>query len=238
MSYLSMDDLLEDTQSGTYLFYAPPGVGKSTMLGIIAEKSIGNTLVLDVDRTITQTLKKKTVVKDTSKISVRQVSLSNTWDDWNMVLAELDALEKEGRLLSLENICIDNISELERCLLADLGSKGKNDGVPSQGDYQKVQFKIVNSLRHLKQLGLNLYITAWETVEQFSSPDGSQYSRVFPKMSVKIVDNVCGLCDIVAKIGIDKDGERTLTMDAVKNVYAKNQIDDRKYIKVGDFINE
>ena len=37
----------------TSLLYCPPGVGKSTAIGIIAEQTDGMTLVLDVDRTIT-----------------------------------------------------------------------------------------------------------------------------------------------------------------------------------------
>ena len=40
----------------TALLYCPTGVGKSTTVGLIAEHSEGNTLVLDVDRTITRTL--------------------------------------------------------------------------------------------------------------------------------------------------------------------------------------
>ena len=54
----------------TALFYCPPGVGKSTAIGLIAEASKGNTLVLDVDRTISRTLAKGEVVKDTSKVMV------------------------------------------------------------------------------------------------------------------------------------------------------------------------
>ena len=33
----------------TALLYCAPGVGKSTAIGLIAEKSKGNTLVLDID---------------------------------------------------------------------------------------------------------------------------------------------------------------------------------------------
>ena len=243
MAFLKLEELVDLQQSKIVLFYAPPGTGKSTMLGLIAEKSEGITLVLDVDRTITQTLAKKETVKDISKISVRQIDISTrgisrekigTWCDWELALAELATLKARGKL-NVENICVDNISELERCLLSDLGSQGKNDGVPSQGDYQKVQFKIVNSIRLLKQLGVNVYMTAWEVTEQFTQPDGNQYSRLYPKISMKIVDNVCGLCDVVAKMSINSEGKRGLILDATKNIYAKNQINNIKACKVEEF---
>lgn len=223
----------------TALLYCPPGVGKSTAIGIIAEKTDGNTLVIDVDRTITRTLAKKEVVKDTSKILIREIDNVHTWDDWCEMTKELDAMKKSGEFekLNIKNIAVDNISELERCILADLGSQGKNKGVPAMGDYQYMQFKLVSSLRFFKSLGLNVIWTAWEDVRDIVNPDGSKYSQLIPKVNLKIVDNVCGLCDVVGKIFINEEGEHGIRLEASRNVYAKNQIDNRKAVRIEDFIN-
>ena len=99
-----------------------------------------------------------------------------------------------------------------------------------------MQFKLVNSLRYMKSWGVNIIWTAWETVEQFTHPDGSQYSRIVPKIASKIVDNICGLCDIVGWISVNKDGEHGILLEATQNIYAKNQVDTRKGCKVEDFI--
>ena len=120
--------------------------------------------------------------------------------------------------------------------MSDLGSKGKNKGVPAQADYQYMQFKLVNSLRFMKQWGKNIFWTAWETTEQFQNPNGDSYSRLYPKISSKIVDNICGLCDVVAKIHVNKEGVRGLILEAQQNVYAKNQLDSRKGCLVEEFI--
>lgn len=223
----------------TALLYCPTGVGKSTAIGIIAERTDGNTLVLDVDRTITRTLNKKEVVKDTSKILVREIDNVHTWEDWCNVTIELQRMKEAGEFesLNIKNIAVDNVSELERCILADLGSQGKNKGVPAMGDYQYMQFKLVSSLRFFKSLGLNVIWTAWETTEPFVQPDGTSYSRLYPKINAKIVDNICGLCDVVGKIFINEDGEHGIRLEASNNVYAKNQIDDRKAVRIEDFIN-
>lgn len=221
----------------TALLYCAPGVGKSTAIGLIAEKSEGNTLVLDVDRTISRTLAKGEVVKDTSKVFVAEVDNIHTFDSWKTLLKEEITPEfiKENNITT---IAVDNISELERCILSDLGSQGKNKGVPAMADYQYMQFQLVNSLRLMKSWGVNIVWTAWESVEPFTYPDGTAYNRCVPKISTKIVDNICGLCDVVGKImTVTKDGETKhgIILDATQNIYAKNQIDSRKGCKVEEF---
>lgn len=233
---MKLTDLVKEKQPFTALLYCAPGVGKSTALGLIGEKSKGKTLVLDVDRTFVPTMAKDEVVHDFSKFEVLQVDNINTWTDWTKKLTELKDAKEMGKLTEYENICVDNISELERCILSDLGRQGKNKGVPAQADYQYMQFKLMDSLRFMKSLGLNVIWTAWETTEDYVTLDGTCYTRSYPKISKKIVDNVCGLCEIVGKIIVNKDGERGVVMEATQNIYAKNQIDTRKICNVKEFI--
>ena len=233
---MKLTDLVKEKQPFTALLYCAPGVGKSTALGLIGEKSKGKTLVLDVDRTFVPTMAKDEVVHDFSKFEVLQVDNINTWTDWTKKLTDLKAAKEAGKLTEYKNICVDNISELERCILSDLGRQGKNKGVPAQADYQYMQFKLMDSLRFMKSLGLNVIWTAWETTEDYVTLDGTCYTRSYPKISKKIVDNVCGLCEIVGKIIVNKDGERGVVMEATQNIYAKNQIDTRKICNVKEFI--
>ena len=233
---MKLTDLVKEKQPFTALLYCAPGVGKSTALGLIGEKSKGKTLVLDVDRTFVPTRAKDEVVHDFSKFEVLQVDNINTWTDWTKKLTDLKAAKEAEKLTEYENICVDNISELERCILSDLGRQGKNKGVPAQADYQYMQFKLMDSLRFMKSLGLNVIWTAWETTEDYVTLDGTCYTRSYPKISKKIVDNVCGLCEIVGKIIVNKDGERGVVMEATQNIYAKNQIDTRKICNVKEFI--
>ena len=123
----------------TALLYCKPGVGKSTAIGVIAEQSEGNTLVLDVDRTIMRTLAKKEVVKDTRKLLFEQIDNIHTFSAWANTLKEItpEVLKQNN----ITTVAVDNISELERCILSDLGSQGKNKGVPAQADYQYTQFQ-------------------------------------------------------------------------------------------------
>ena len=126
------------TVKGTYILYGHPGMGKTSTVKYLP----GKTLVLDVDRT-------SHVLKGCENIDIVYIDNKNTWDDWESILIDLTNNYKGV----YDNIVVDNISELERCILSDLGSRGKNKGVPSQADYHFLQFKIVNSLRYMKGLG-------------------------------------------------------------------------------------
>lgn len=223
--------------------YCAPGVGKSTFLGIIGEQSEGKTLVVSIDNTFVSTMAKDEVVHDFERIDVEILDTSSghkderrqwvggTWANWEAMCAYIREHAAE-----YENICIDNVSELEKAILDDLGRQGKNNGVPSQADYQYMQFRLISSLRFLKSLGKNVYMTFWESTEPYIEPNGNQYTRSYPMVSKKIVDNICGLCDVVAKIIINKEGERGLVLEATQNIYAKNQRDSRKIINVKEYL--
>ncbi|MGN1044214.1 MAG: AAA family ATPase, partial [Acutalibacteraceae bacterium] len=197
------------TVKGTYILYGHPGMGKTSTVKYLP----GKTLVLDVDRT-------SHVLKGCENIDIVYIDNKNTWDDWESILIDLTHNYKGV----YDNIVVDNISELERCILSDLGSKGKNKGVPSQADYQFLQFKIVNSLRYMKGLGANLIWLAWETDDLYTDSNGQQYNRSYPQINKKILNNVLGLSDVVGRLMINSEGERGYILSGTNSTFAKNQL--------------
>lgn len=201
----------------TAIIYGAPGAGKTTMLGMLP----GKTLVLDIDRT-TGVLRNSA---NAENIEVCHVDNIKAWDNWGKLVAELS---KDAKGV-YDNIAIDNVSELERCILSALGSEGKNNGVPSQGDYQYMQFRLVNSLRHLKETGANLIWTAWETTKEFAPPGGQVFHQYIPQINHKILNNMCGLCNIVGRLCFGKEDARGIVLQASNTIYAKNQYDSRAF---------
>ena len=201
------------TPKGTYLIYGAPGMGKTSS----AKYFPGKTLVLDIDRT-------SSVLKGCPNIDIVEVDNVDTDKAWTALLLDLFDHYK-GKY---DNVMVDNLSELERCILSDLGRQGKNRGVPAMGDYQVMQFRVVNSLRYLKQMDCNIILTAWEETDLYTESTGQQFNRSYPRLNKKVLDNVCGLCNVVGRLIINTEGKRGFILEATNSTYAKNQIDSRK----------
>lgn len=104
------------------------------------------------------------------------------------------------------------------------------------GDYQYMQFKMVDSLRYLKSLDKRVIWTAWETTDKYVDASGQKWNRTYPQLSTKIINNVLGLCDVVGKMMISKDDDRGFVLEATNSTYAKNQLDDRKGAKQSELV--
>lgn len=202
----------------TALFYAPPGMGKTTLLGSLS----GKTLIVDVDRG-TSVLK--------GKENVDIVRLSEDLSDLPEILKELQAS------CPYDNVCIDSLSELERGMLTYFGRVGKNDGVPEMGHYQKVDFKIMDYCRQFRGLPCNIVFTAWEYLAEVIAVSGEKYTQARPMLRDKTVSNVCGLCDVVGQVIVStKDGERYVRLEGTNTVVAKDRLKKRKFCRFEEAI--
>ncbi|MGQ7425398.1 AAA family ATPase, partial [Streptococcus suis] len=178
--------------------------------------------------------KSSKVLNGCENISIAEVDSHKIWDEWLNVVKEL----LKGAAEPFDTIVVDNVSELFRACLANLGREGKNHRVPSQADYQRVDFTILDSLRALLQLKKRIVFTAWETSDQWTDENGMIYNRAMPDIRSKILNNFLGLTDVVARLvkKTTEDGEevRGFILQPSASVYAKNRLDDRKGCKVDE----
>ena len=218
---------------GTYMIYANPGVGKTYSLGYLP----GKTLILDVDGS------SSTLAKHPNKqnIYVWKLDSYNIWQEWMDTISDL-VTNKTTYEKHFDNICVDNVSELFKAQLEDLGKKGKNNGVPSQADYQRVDFMNLRGLRALNNLDCRIVLTAWETTDTYTELNGQYFTRSMPDIRSKILNNFLGLCDVVGRLVIKKDEDgkvtRGLILQPNQNVYAKNRLDERKGCLVENLIEK
>ncbi len=201
----------------TTLIYAAPGMGKTTLLS----KAKGKTLVIDVD-------KGTSVLRGVDNVDI--VRLSDDLHEMPEIFKELQAK------CDYQNIAIDSLSELERAMLTYYGYIGKNNGVPGIEAYNRVDFKILNYCRQFRSLEANIIFTAWEKIRDISTVTGEKYSQAYPMLRDKIVDNICGLCDIIGHIVVDS-GERFVSFESSANAIAKDRIFKRKICNFEEVFN-
>ena len=213
MQVLKAKDLKDEKV--TALLYGPPGIGKTSFLGALP----GKTLIVDVDRGTS-------VLKGSENVDI--VRLTEDLSGLPEVLAEL------GKKCAYDNVCIDSLSELERGMLAFFGRKGGNDGVPGLQDYGRVNYKLVDYCRQYRALDANVIFTAWEDRRDIVAPTGERYTQICPLLREKVVDNICGLCDIVGRLAVTKEGERVLLLEGSQGLVAKDRLKKRKALKAGE----
>ncbi len=213
------------TDKSTYLIYGKPGSGKTHTLNFLP----GKTLYVNVD-------KSERPLKGNKNIDILNFNSHEAWQEWGDLMKWF--AENKQTLNNYDTIVIDNLSELFRSMLANLGRAGKNNRVPEMSHYQRVDFFTIDSLRFLQSLGKRLVFLAWETNYDFYTPAGQQITQSVPDIRKTIRDNVAGLCQVVARLIVNKEsGKRGFILMPTNNVFAKNQLDDREHCLQDELFN-
>lgn len=213
------------TDKSTYLIYGKPGSGKTHTLNFLP----GKTLYVNVD-------KSERPLKGNENVDILNFNSHEAWQEWGDLMKWF--AENKQTLNNYDTIVIDNLSELFRSMLANLGRAGKNNRVPEMSHYQRVDFFTIDSLRFLQSLGKRLVFLAWETNYDFYTTAGQQITQSVPDIRKTIRDNVAGLCQVVARLIVNKEsGKRGFILMPTNNVFAKNQLDDREHCLQDELFN-
>ena len=217
------------------LIYAQPGMGKTTAVAL----QKGRKLIIDLDRSSVAIRSKDNILtveglqdqlKDIDIVSPKSIR------EFVDILKELE----DGAAKKYDIIAVDNITELERRMLGELGQTGKNDGVPELQHYNKVQFKMNDFITRFRDLPADIIFTAWETKIEVADETGVKYTLAYPMVMKKIVDRVCGLCNVVGRLECKTDAtgetKRRIRLSADNCVYAKDQLRGRKACRIEDLI--
>lgn len=203
------------SDKGTYLLYAPPGTGKTHTINFLE----GKTLYIAIDKT-------QYPLKGNQNIDVVEFDTHNAWNQWNELIKWLAKTD----LSIYENVVFDNVSELFRSMLGNLGREGKNNRVPEMRHYQQIDFFIIDSFRYIQSLNKRVVYLAWELTDEFQTEGGQVFNRTFPDVRKTILNNFMGLCQVVAKLAINhKTEKRGYILQPSNSVFAKNQLDSRAH---------
>lgn len=195
------------------IIYCKSGGGKT----VNSTRAKGRTLLMDSDNSsvVLQNFKRPNVA----------IHIIQSIADF---VATFDAESASGKY---DTVIIDNMTDIIDRWLLELGDRGKNQGNPSMQDYQTVYNGIKRIVRSAAIKNVNVIFNFWQDTYVVSQPDGSQVSIISPKMPQKILENICGLANIVAHIEtVPKDGETVwyYRTEGANNMYAKDQMYNRK----------
>lgn len=143
----------------------------------------------------------------------------------------ISVFDSESASGKYDNLIIDNCTDIIDRWLLELGERGKNSGNPCMQDYQTVYNGIKRLIRSASIKNVNVIFNFWQDTYVVNQPDGTQVSIMSPKMPQKILENICGLANIVAHIETAlKDGETHwfYRTEGTNNMYAKDQLYNRK----------
>src|SRR5699024_12416759 len=93
-------------------------------------------------------------------------------------------------LSKYENIVFDNISELFRSMLGNMGRIGNNNMVPTMMNYQQIDFVIIDSVRFINSLNKRVVFLAWEDTDEFLKEDGQIFNKSILDMRNNILNKL------------------------------------------------
>lgn len=206
----------------TAIVYTKSGGGKT----VNTSRVEGTTRLIDSDNS-------SVVLQNFDRPNVSVVKISS-------IASFMTEFETSAASGEFQNIIVDNVTDIIDRWLLELGAAGKNGGNPGIQDYQTVYNGVKRLVRRASDCGVNVILNFWQDTYFFTNGDGSQTSMLSPKMPQKLLENICGLCNIVAHIEVyEKDEKKTwfYNMNGTNNLYAKDQLFCRKTCMPEDIFN-
>ncbi len=198
------------------LIYCKSGGGKTVNSTLVAAPKRGKNLLICTDNS-------SIVLKNFAR---QNLEIKNV----GSVKEFVDEYRQGYESKKYDNIILDNLSDLIDMWLLELDASGKFK------DFRQAYQLVYQSLKRLSResttLDCNTIFTAWCDIVDYPLPTGEVVNRLQPKLPPKILDNICGLMNVVAYINTatDKDGKKRwyYVTEETATLYAKDQIACRK----------
>lgn len=191
------------------LIYAHPGVGKTTLASTLPADE---TLIINTEAGLGPLLGTDHTV-------------------FNVDLDDIDKIEALYQHLRtkehpFKNVVIDNISEMEQCILQSLTRvRGKEfTEIKEYGDASYKMREYLHLYRDLIYKDINVVFNAWEMQLDVKQDSGVTISKTFPKLAKRISPEVCGIVDVVGHLEVhEKSNKRWLRIGPSDQYITKTQ---------------
>lgn len=201
-------------------------------------QSGGGKTVNSVQALVSEGKKNKLICTDNSSVVLRNFPEIETYVEVQNIREVADmAADSSGKMLldreiesgKYSNIIIDNLSDYFDLCITEMQSSGKYKDVRQA--YQIVYQQLKLMARKSSQHGCNVIFTSWADNMEVPVAGGEKVMRTSPKLPQKILDNICGLVNVVAYITTSGEGDAKkwyYVLEGGSQLYAKDQLYCRK----------
>ena len=212
------------------LIYGPSGSGKTVNATRVIAPDRGKNLLLCSDNSWRVL---KNFKRDNLTIEVVEHWVKDGRNIHNETCFR-EQFDKAVESKMYDNIIVDNLSDIvDVCINEYREDKTFQD--IRQG-YMELYTALKQITRKAGQLDCNVIFTAWEEMYEYTQPDGNVINCVRPQIPGKIIQNVCGLMNIVGRVCKSKD-EWVYQLEGTASVMAKDQLACRKGCRPEDIFN-
>lgn len=201
-----------------WLVYGVPGVGKTTLAGMLK----GKTYMLSLDKSFER-------IETWQNKEIWLIDPESPINDLYEFIKSFDPKE-------YDNLVIDNVSNLQKLWFIEMAKESKN-GLDNQlKHYNEFTNWLIRFISKVFSYDVNILVTAWERQVKVTDPSGQEFEQYAPDLRDSARDYLMGNCDQVGRL-IQKpnSGERGIILQGTVDTYAKNRLDSRKGCKVDEF---
>lgn len=206
----------------TAIIYGAPGSGKT----INATRVPGKTLLLSSDNSAA-------VLRhfERPNLTIREVK------DFKELVDEFETATVSKQY---DNIIVDCLTDIIDAYIVAIRESGFSGDIRQH--YLAIYTKVKFLVRKAAFCDTNCIFTCWEDSEQGELSSGEMTRCVSPMLPAKIKQQVCGLCNVVARVSsVNKQGERKwyfYTEAGKETIMAKDQLFLRKTCLPEDIFTE
>lgn len=203
--------------------YGQPFSGKTTFLD-----KAPNPLNLNTDGNITNVTMPYVAIKDVVTVEGRVTNRKYAWEVFKEVIEELEKKQNE-----FKTIIVDLVEDTrEMCRLYkynELGIEHESDSGYGKG-WDIIKTEYLSTMRRFFNLDYeNLVIVSHEDISKdITKKNGQSITKIAPNIQESIANKLAGMVDIVARVVVEDDGERTLNFKSNEVIFGGGRIQNIK----------
>ena len=203
--------------------YGQPFSGKTTFLD-----KAPNPLNLNTDGNITNVTMPYVSIKDVVTVEGRVTKRKYAWEVFKEAIEELEKKQNE-----FKTIIVDLVEDTrEMCRLYkynELGIEHESDSGYGKG-WDIIKTEYLSTMRRFFNLDYeNLVIVSHEDISKdITKKNGQSITKIAPNIQETIANKLAGMVDVVARVVVEDDGERTLNFKSNEVIFGGGRLQNIK----------